>query len=155
MAGLPCGCYSRPAGLLRRRGGICAPGAVPALGRIACAGTSRLRRLSAGNGAVQDAGARGAPRGAGGQLSSSPWRRSPRAHNPSAEPGDARESEGTGSPAPRLVSTTPSGALKGREKGGGLRAAWGPASSSTAGARALCTPSKPGSASRLLAKPQS
>lgn len=69
MAGLPCGCYSRPAGLLRRRGGICAPGAVPALGRIACAGTSRLRRLSAGNGAVEDAGARGAPaRGRGPAL---------------------------------------------------------------------------------------
>lgn len=141
MASLPCGCCSRPAGLLRRRGGICAPGAAPALGRVACAGTSRLRRGSAGNGAVEDAGARGVAPGAGGQLSSSPWRQSPRAHNPAAEPGDARESEGTGSPARRLLSTTPSGALKGREKGGGLGAAWGPASSSAAGARALCTPS--------------
>ena len=48
-------------------------------------------------------------------------RRGPRA----AEPGGAPESEGTGFPAPRLLSATPSRAPKGREKGGGPRGGLG------------------------------
>lgn len=55
------------AGVLGRRGGFCAPGAAPALGRVACAGTSCPRRPSAGGGAMEeDAGAHSAARGAGG-----------------------------------------------------------------------------------------
>lgn len=61
--------------------------------------------------------------GAGGPLSASTRRRSPRAHSPAAWPGGARGSERTGSPAPRLLSAPPSRALKGREEGGGPRAA--------------------------------
>lgn len=41
------------AGVPRRRGGICAPRAAPALDKVACASTSRPRRPSAGGGAVE------------------------------------------------------------------------------------------------------
>nr|XP_023474196.1 uncharacterized protein LOC111768007 [Equus caballus] len=134
---------------------ICAPGAAPALGKVACASTSRPRRsICRWRRGEEDAGARGAARGAGGPLSCSPRLWSPRAHNRAAETSGARENEGTGSPAPRLLSATPSGAPKGREKRGGPGAASGPTSPSAAGARALRSPSSPRSGPRLRTKPR-
>lgn len=144
------------AGVPRRRGGICAPRAAPALDKVACASTSRPRRPSAGGGAVkEEAGARGAARGAGGPLHSSPRLRSPRAHSRAAQPSGAQGSEGTGFPAPRLLSATPSRAPKGRGKGGDPGTASGLASPSADRALALRSLSSPRSARRLSAKPWS
>lgn len=136
------------AGIPRRRGGICAPRAAPALGKAACASTSRPRRRSAGGGAVKaDAGARGAARRAGGP--SAPARGSGVLEHTARPPSGvarARESEGTGSPAPRLLSATPCRAPKGRGKGGDLGAASGPASLYADGALAQRSLSSPRSA---------
>ena len=84
--------------------------------------TSRPPRGSAGGGPVhEDSGARCV--GRGGRR---PVPLQPAAPGSSRPSGGVPESEGTGSPAPRLLSATPSRAPKGREKGGeprgGLRA---------------------------------
>lgn len=112
------------AGARRRRGGIRAPRAVPALGGAACAGTSRPRLPSAGGG-TGDAGARGVTRGAGGPggpLPACARRRSPRAHNPANEPGrraGERENRFSGTSPPLCHS------LRGAERAREGRGPWG------------------------------